>query len=90
MESSCKLYPDVSNLIPDFKNIPKLTSSIAIQKIHYPNTLEDAENVRRYFALQEFFVLETAQSLSRSNVKKNTKIKNIQYKKHCFLFFKII
>ncbi|GHT34652.1 ATP-dependent DNA helicase RecG [Endomicrobiia bacterium] len=88
VESSCELYPDVSSLIPDFKNIPKLTSSIAIQKIHYPNTLEDAENARRYFALQEFFILETALSLSRSNVKKNTKIQKYTIQKTLLPVFK--
>jgi ATP-dependent DNA helicase RecG len=86
--SSCGLYPDISSLIPDFKRVPKLNSSIAIQKIHYPNTLQDAENARRSFALQEFFILETALSLSRENVKKNPKIQKYTIQKTLLPTFK--
>jgi ATP-dependent DNA helicase RecG len=88
VESSYSLYPDISNLIPDFKSIPKLPPSKAIRKIHNPNTLEDAENARRSFALQEFFILETALALSRSNVKKNTKIQKYAIQKTLLPIFK--
>ncbi|MCA6070825.1 MAG: ATP-dependent DNA helicase RecG [Endomicrobium sp.] len=88
VESSCMLYPDISNLIPRFDSIPTLQSSVAIQKIHYPNTLEDAENARRSFALQEFFILECALSLSRNNLKKNPKIQKYEIRKTLLTTFK--
>jgi ATP-dependent DNA helicase RecG len=73
LSTSCVLYPNVSGLIPNFGNIPNMNSYEAIQKIHYPNTLQEAEHARKSFALQEFFVLETALCLSRSRVKKKQK-----------------
>jgi ATP-dependent DNA helicase RecG len=88
IESSHGLYPDVSELVPNFNNIRKLNSSLAIQKIHYPNTLEDAENARRFFALQEFFIFETAVCLSRYNVKKNPKIQKYAIRKTLLTTFK--
>jgi ATP-dependent DNA helicase RecG len=88
LESSCELYPELSALIPNFNNIPKLSSSTAIRKIHYPNTLEDAENARRFFALQEFFVLETALYLARYNVKKNLKVQKYTIQKTLLTTFK--
>ena len=88
VESSCGLYPDISSLIPWFNTIPTLQSSIAIQKIHYPSTLEDAENARRSFALQEFFVLESALSLSRNNIKRNPKIQKYEIQKTLLPIFK--
>ncbi|MDR3275177.1 MAG: ATP-dependent DNA helicase RecG [Endomicrobium sp.] len=88
LDTTGGLYPDMSNLIPDFKSIPKLKSSFAVQKIHYPDTLEEAENARRAFALQEFFVLESALSLSRNNVKKNPKIQRYKIRKTLLTAFK--
>ncbi|MDR3256983.1 MAG: ATP-dependent DNA helicase RecG [Endomicrobium sp.] len=88
LESFCEVYPDISSLIPNFNSIPKLNSSLAIQKIHYPNTLEDAENARRAFALQEFFVLESAILLSRNSVKKNPKIQKYEIQKTLLTAFK--
>ncbi|MDR3253540.1 MAG: ATP-dependent DNA helicase RecG [Endomicrobium sp.] len=88
LDTTVELYPDISNLIPDFKGIPKLKSSFAVQKIHYPNTLDEAENARRAFALQEFFVLESALSLSRNNVKKNLKIQRYKIQKTLLTAFK--
>ncbi|MDR3071664.1 MAG: ATP-dependent DNA helicase RecG [Endomicrobium sp.] len=81
-------YPDVSKLIPSFKNIPRLDYLAAIKTIHWPNTLEDAENARRSFALQEFFVLETALSLSRNNVKKCIKTQKYVVRKTLLSAFK--
>jgi ATP-dependent DNA helicase RecG len=60
LDSVCGLYPDISDLIMDFNGIPILKSSLAIQKIHYPAVWEDIVNARRAFALQEFFILESA------------------------------
>ncbi|MDR0800033.1 MAG: ATP-dependent DNA helicase RecG [Endomicrobium sp.] len=88
LESVCGSYPDISGLIPDFNGIPKLNSSLAIQKIHYPDTLEDVENARRAFALQEFLILELAFSLSRNNVKKNRKIQKYEIQKTLLTAFK--
>jgi len=88
LELTCGLYPDVSNLIPDCKGIYKLNSSFAIQKIHYPNSLVDAENARRAFALQEFFVLESALFLWRNNFRKNYKVQKYEVKKTLLTAFK--
>ena len=88
LELFCKSYPDISGLIPDFDGIPKLNSSLAIQKIHYPDSLENAENARRSFALQEFFILELAFSLSRNNVEKNRKIQKYEIQKTLLTTFK--
>ncbi|OEG69215.1 hypothetical protein ATZ36_10770, partial [Candidatus Endomicrobiellum trichonymphae] len=88
LDSVCGLYPDVSDLIPDFNGIPRLKSSLAIQKIHYPAVLEDAENARRAFALQEFFILESALSLSRSNIRKNRKTQKYEIQKTLLTAFK--
>jgi ATP-dependent DNA helicase RecG len=88
LDSVCRLYPDVSDLIPDFDGIPRLKSSVAIQKIHYPDTLEDVENARRAFALQEFFVLESAILLSRNNIRKNRKSQRYEMQKTLFTAFK--
>ncbi|OEG69266.1 hypothetical protein ATZ36_10540 [Candidatus Endomicrobiellum trichonymphae] len=88
LNSVCGLYPDVSDLIPDFDGIPRLKSSLAIQKIHYPDTLEEAENARRAFALQEFFILESALSLSRNNIRKNRKSQRYEIQKTLLTAFK--
>jgi ATP-dependent DNA helicase RecG len=88
LDSVCGLYPDVSDLIPDFDGIPRLKSSLAIQKIHYPDTLEDAENARRTFALQEFFILESALSLSRNNIRKKRKSQRYEIQKTLLTAFK--
>ncbi|MDR0820024.1 MAG: ATP-dependent DNA helicase RecG [Endomicrobium sp.] len=88
LDSVCGLYPDVSDLIPDFDGIPKLKSSFAIQKIHYPAALEEAESARRAFALQEFFTLEFALSLSRSNIRKKCKTQRYEIRKTLLTAFK--
>jgi ATP-dependent DNA helicase RecG len=88
LDSVCGLYPDVSGLIADFNGIPRLKSSLAIQKIHYPAALEDVESARRAFALQEFFILESALSLSRSNIRKNRKTQKYEIRKTLLTAFK--
>ncbi|BAG14090.1 ATP-dependent DNA helicase RecG [Candidatus Endomicrobiellum trichonymphae] len=88
LDSVCGLYPDVLDLIPDFGGIPRLKSSLAIQKIHYPGTLEDVENARRAFALQEFFIFESALSLSHNNIRKKRKEQRYEIQKTLFTAFK--
>jgi len=66
-------YPDVSGLLPTCNYILKMSASTALKKIHYPDSLKDAESARRAFALQEFFVMETAFYLSQNNLKKSRK-----------------
>jgi ATP-dependent DNA helicase RecG len=88
LDSVCGLYPDVADLIPNFDGIPRLNSSLAIQKIHYPDTLEDAEKARRTFALQEFFIFESALSLSRNNTRKNRKSQRYEIQKTLLTAFK--
>ncbi|MDR1952727.1 MAG: ATP-dependent DNA helicase RecG [Elusimicrobiota bacterium] len=61
-----KHYPDISNIIPQFNAVQNIKSYQAVQQIHYPPSLEQAENARRAFAMQEFIILETALALSRS------------------------
>ena len=73
-------YPDVSELLPACNWILKMSTPIALRKIHYPDNLKDAENARRLFALQEFFVLESAFYLLRNNFKKNLKKQKYEIK----------
>jgi ATP-dependent DNA helicase RecG len=82
------LHPDMSDLIHSFGNIPKMKSTDAIQKIHYPYNLEEAEVARRAFAVQEFFVLEAALYLSRREVKKNYKTQKYTIHKTLLTAFK--
>jgi ATP-dependent DNA helicase RecG len=82
------LYPDISELIHTFGSIPNMKSVDAIQKIHYPTSLEEAEQARRAFALQEFFVLESALSVSRNGFKKNYKKQKYDIRKTFLLAFK--
>jgi ATP-dependent DNA helicase RecG len=82
------LYPDISELIHNVADIPKLKSKDAIQKIHYPSNLEEAELARRAFALQDFFVLETALCLSRKEIKKNYKTQKYNIYKTLLTAFK--
>ncbi|MDR2191575.1 MAG: ATP-dependent DNA helicase RecG [Endomicrobium sp.] len=63
-------YFDISEIIPQFENLPKIDSLQALKKIHYPKDLDEAENARRSLAIQEFFVLETALELSRNETYK--------------------
>jgi ATP-dependent DNA helicase RecG len=82
------IYPDISDVISAFGSIPKMTVSEAIQRIHYPNSLQEAEDARRAFALQEFLVLEAALSLSRMNIKKNRKVQKYSVRKTLLPIFK--
>ncbi|MDR3281461.1 MAG: ATP-dependent DNA helicase RecG [Endomicrobium sp.] len=84
----CELYPDISNSMPDFKKLPKLTASLAIKRIHYPGTLKSAQFARKIFAIQEFFILEVALLLFRKNVKKNFKTQKYEIKKTMLRPFK--
>ena len=88
LDAVCSQYPDISQLIPEFKGIPKETSSHAIKKIHYPESLENAEEARRAFAVQEFFILETALAVSREGVKKDPKTQSYEIKKTLLTPFK--
>jgi ATP-dependent DNA helicase RecG len=82
------LYPDISELIHTFGSIPNMKSTDAIQKIHYPTSLEEAEQARRSFALQEFFILESALFVSRNGFKKNYKKQKYDIRKTFLLAFK--
>ncbi|MDR3307115.1 MAG: ATP-dependent DNA helicase RecG [Endomicrobium sp.] len=82
------LYPDISEIIRNFGSIPKMKSKDAIQKIHYPNSLKEAEQARRAFALQEFFVLESVLSLSRNSIKKNCKAQKYNIRRTLLTAFK--
>ncbi|MDR1942505.1 MAG: ATP-dependent DNA helicase RecG [Endomicrobium sp.] len=88
LEYAASLYPDVSDVAPSFKNIPEMKSWQAILEMHYPKTLQDAENARRALALQEFFVLETALALSRNEIKKNVKKQKYEIRKSLLSAFK--
>jgi ATP-dependent DNA helicase RecG len=84
----CELYPDVSNLMPNLKKIPKLTSSLAIKEIHCPDTLKGAKCAKKAFVMQEFFILEAALLLLRNNIKKSFKIQKYEVKKTLLRPFK--
>ncbi|MDR3049795.1 MAG: ATP-dependent DNA helicase RecG [Elusimicrobiota bacterium] len=127
----CKnLYPDISDIIPPFKDIQishnsdsrhcgqdlqspttqcglKTTeiagqvrndrqnnnelnnkAAWAIEKIHYPDNLQQAEYARRSFALQEFIVLESAIEISRMQTRKETKKQKYELKKNLLTPFR--
>ncbi|MDR1695155.1 MAG: ATP-dependent DNA helicase RecG [Endomicrobium sp.] len=88
LDSSADLYPDISFLIPRFGNIPKMSSAQSLRKIHYPESPEECENARRSFALQEFFVLESALALARNKNKKTPKIQKYSLVKNLLTPFK--
>ncbi|MCL1971426.1 MAG: ATP-dependent DNA helicase RecG [Endomicrobia bacterium] len=81
LDTAAGLYPDISDIMPDFQGVSKIKSYDAIRNIHYPSTLESAETARRSLAAQEFFVLETTLAISRNNVKKNPKKQKYEIKK---------
>lgn len=74
-------YPDISSILPTFDPVIKMRSWNAIQKLHYPQNMQEAEQARRALSVQEFFVLETALALSRNNVKKKEKEQHYEIKK---------
>lgn len=88
LEDAAGLYPDISALIPAFGSTPRMEAFRAIRKIHYPQTMEEAQEARRALALQEFFVLETALSLSRNYVKNKEKKQHYEIKKTLLTPFK--
>jgi len=88
LDSSSNLYPDISFLIPQFGDVQKIKSWQALQKIHYPQNFEERENARRSFALQEFFVLESALALTRNRNKKSPKIQKYGLIKNLLTPFK--
>jgi ATP-dependent DNA helicase RecG len=86
---SCKdSYPDISEIIHSLNNVQIMTAGQALEKIHYPANLSQAEEARRSFAAQEFLVLETALALSRANIKKDNKPQNYEIKKNLLTPFK--
>lgn len=82
------LYPDISGLIPEMKGLVKLNACEAVRKIHYPDSLSSAQEARRALAMQEFFVLETALSVSRRQIKKNPKKQRYEIKKNLLTPFR--
>ncbi len=86
--SSAGLYPDISDIIPQFDGMQKMKSYRALERMHYPFNMQDAEESRRNFALQEFFILETALALSRKHIKKNPKKQKYEIKKTLLTPFK--
>ena len=88
LNETAGLYPDISGLIPQFGTVPKIKSGQAILQMHYPQTLEQAEDARRSFALQEFFVLETALALSRHGIKIKPKEQRYEIKRILLTPFK--
>lgn len=88
LDALVPLYPDISGLIPEMKGVLKLKSCEAIRKMHYPESLSEAQEARRSLAMQEFFVLETALSLSRGQIKKNPKKQRYEIKKNLLTPFR--
>ncbi|AKL97842.1 ATP-dependent DNA helicase RecG [Endomicrobium proavitum] len=85
--SLADIYYDISDIIPQFEQC-KISAREALKKIHYPQSMQDAENARRAFALQEFFVLESALALSRAHIKKDPKKQKYEIKKTLLTPFK--
>jgi len=83
-----QFYPDISDIMPQFDAIKKMPAAQAIKAIHYPQNFADAENARRSFAAQEFFVLESALALSRADVKKEPKKQKYEIKKNLLTPFR--
>ncbi|MCL2485317.1 MAG: ATP-dependent DNA helicase RecG [Endomicrobia bacterium] len=88
LDSSANLYPDISSLIPDFDGVPKMPAWQSLKKIHYPGSFEERETARRSFALQEFFVLESALAITRNKNKKSPKTQKYEIKKNLLTPFK--
>ncbi|MDR1522638.1 MAG: ATP-dependent DNA helicase RecG [Endomicrobium sp.] len=88
LNSYTDFYPDLLKIIPDSYNIHKMEISAAIKKIHFPESLQEAEFARQSFALQEFLILETALLLSRNNLLQKNKIQEYKIKKTLLSAFK--
>ena len=84
LDETASKYPDISDL---FENA-SLTASQALLKIHYPESLEEAETARKSFAAQEFFILETALAMSRAGNKKTSKPQKYEITKKFLTPFK--
>lgn len=82
------LYPDISEIIPEFNGVKRLKSGDAIRQIHYPIGFKEAEVARRSFAMQEFFVLETALAISRYSNKQTPKKQKYEIKRTLLTPFK--
>jgi ATP-dependent DNA helicase RecG len=88
LDSPSISYPDISEILPQFENLSKISSLQSLRKMHYPKTLQEAENARRCLAAQEFLVLETALSLSRNENRKTPKKQKYEIKKTFLTPFK--
>lgn len=82
LEASKGFYPDISNIIPHFKDVENLKAFQAIERLHYPKTLIEAEQARRAFAMQEFLILQVALNISRFANKKTPKKRAYEIKKN--------
>ncbi|MDR0618127.1 MAG: ATP-dependent DNA helicase RecG [Endomicrobium sp.] len=87
LNSHSDLYPDLSDLIPDCYSNHKIKISEAIKKIHFPQSMQEAEFARQAFALQEFLVLQTSLFISRNNLLKD-KVQKYSLKKTLLFPFK--
>ncbi|MDR1418278.1 MAG: ATP-dependent DNA helicase RecG [Endomicrobium sp.] len=88
IHSYSNLYPDLSSLIPKSYNLNLIQISEAIKKIHYPKSMQEAEEARKAFALQEFLILQMSLLISRNNLLQRNKIQKYTIKKTLLSDFK--
>ncbi|MDD5021528.1 MAG: DEAD/DEAH box helicase, partial [Endomicrobiaceae bacterium] len=81
-------YPDLLTNLELIKNKQFLPIPKAIEKIHYPKNLAEAEFARQSFAMQEFLILQIALQMARNKIKKQTKIQKYEIKKTLLSQFK--
>ncbi len=81
-------YPDLTANLELIKNKNFLPIAKAIEKIHFPKDLTQAEFARQSFAIQEFLILQIALQSARSKIKKQNKIQKYEIKKNLLSQFK--
>lgn len=81
-------YPDLPANLELIKNENFLPIPKAIEKIHFPKDLSEAEFARQSFAIQEFLILQIALQSARNKTKKQNKIQKYAIKKILLSQFK--
>lgn len=81
-------YPDLLTNLESIKNKNFLPIPKAVEKIHFPKDLAEAEFARQSFAMQEFLILQIALQTARNKIKKQNKIQKYEIKKTLLSQFK--
>jgi len=62
---------DISEISPIYDVDPSYPRHEALREVHFPESLEQAEAARRYFALEEFFALQLSVLWKRARYREN-------------------